>query len=181
MQGSEVVTEKKAVNVSDLCNMIEEQIKTYHFLEGGGEMGRLTREFNWSATTLGPVSAWPQSLRTIVDVILHSEVPMLLWWGDDLIQFYNDAYRPSLGENGKHPVALGQPGAECWPETWTFIKPLIDQVREGGATWHVDQLVPIYRNGKWKMCTGLSATALFVMRSDQLRVCWSSVMKPRKL
>lgn len=129
-------------------NMIEENSKTYQFLEGGGEMGRLTREFKWASTSVGPVSEWAQSLRTMVDVILHSQVPMLLWWGDDLIQFYNDAYRPSLGEPGKHPTALGQPGAECWPETWETVEPLIDRVRAGGSIWRVDQLIPINRNGR---------------------------------
>lgn len=74
---------------------------------------------------------------------------MFLWWGEELIQFYNDAYRPSLGNNGKHPKALGQRGEECWPEIWPIIKPLIDQVLAGGeSTWSEDQLIPIYRNGK---------------------------------
>ena len=74
---------------------------------------------------------------------------MFLWWGDDLIQFYNDAYRPSLGNAGKHPYALGQPGKDCWPEIWPVIQPLIDQVRMGGdSTWSEDQLIPIYRNGR---------------------------------
>lgn len=74
---------------------------------------------------------------------------MFIWWGDELIQFYNDAYRPSLGNNGKHPSALGQSGKDCWPEIWPVIYPLIKQVREGGdATWSEDQLIPIYRNGQ---------------------------------
>jgi len=74
---------------------------------------------------------------------------MFLWWGPQLIQFYNDAYRPSLGNNGKHPEALGQRGEDCWPEIWPIIKPLIDQVLDKGEpTWSVDQLIPIYRNGK---------------------------------
>lgn len=74
---------------------------------------------------------------------------MFLWWGEDLIQFYNDAYRPSLGNNGKHPLALGQKGEDCWPEIWPIIYPLIKQVRETAqATWSEDQLVPIFRNGK---------------------------------
>jgi len=73
---------------------------------------------------------------------------MFLWWGPQLIQFYNDAYRPSLGNNGKHPTALGQKGEDCWPEIWHVIKPLIDQVlQKGEPTWSVDQLIPIYRNG----------------------------------
>ncbi len=128
--------------------MLEANPKTLQFLAGGGEMGTLIREYNWASTPLGPINTWPQSLRTMVDVILHSEVPMFLWWGPQLIQFYNDAYRPSLGLHGKHPTALGQRGEECWPEIWPIIKPLIDRVREGGATWSEDQLIPIYRNGR---------------------------------
>lgn len=128
--------------------MLGAKLKTHQFLAGGGEMGALIRAYDWASTPLGPVEQWPQSLRTMVDVILHSHVPMFLWWGDDMIQFYNDAYRPSLGKEGKHPVALGQRGEECWPEIWPIIKPLIDQVREGGATWSEDQLIPIFRNGK---------------------------------
>jgi PAS domain S-box-containing protein len=128
--------------------MIKQQTATYHFLEGGGELGELTRSFDWSQTPIGPFEQWPQSLRTMLDVILHSEFPMLLWWGEELIQFYNDAYRSLLGVNGKHPAALGLKAEQCWPETWHVTKPLIDHVRKGGAIWTEDQLIPIYRNGK---------------------------------
>lgn len=128
--------------------MIEVKSKIYPFLEGGGELGSLTRKFDWASTPVGPVEEWPQSLRTMVDVILHSGVPMFLWWGEEMIQFYNDAYRPSLGNNGKHPGALGQRGVDCWPEIWPIIKPLIDRVNQGGSTWSENQLIPIYRNGK---------------------------------
>ncbi len=118
------------------------------FLSGGGEMGDRTRNYNWSETPIGDPDQWPQSLRTIVSIILNSKFPMFLWWGDELIQFYNDAYRPSLGNNGKHPTALGQRAGDCWPEIWPIIKPLIDQVRfSGEATWSEDELIPIYRNG----------------------------------
>ena len=112
-------------------------------------MGELTRNFNWSQTVIGSPGEWPQSLRTTVSNLLRSKFPMFLWWGPDMIQFYNDAYRPSLGNNGKHPYALGQNGKECWPEIWDIISPLHRQVQTTGeATWMEDQLVPIYRNGK---------------------------------
>ena len=112
-------------------------------------MGRLTREFPWSQTSTGPPDQWPETLRLTVAMILGSRFPMFLWWGDELIQFYNDAYRPSLGNEGKHPQALGQRGPECWPEIWDIIYPLIHQVRTTGeATWSEDQLIPIYRNGQ---------------------------------
>jgi signal transduction histidine kinase len=119
------------------------------FLKGGGEMGVLTRNFDWSKTTLGPIKQWGQSLRTIVAMILSSKSPMFLWWGEDLIQFYNDAYRPSLGNIGKHPLALGQKGKDCWTDIWDIIFPLIQQVlTTGEAIWSEDQLIPIYRDGK---------------------------------
>ncbi|GAB4028894.1 hypothetical protein GCM10028773_64070 [Spirosoma koreense] len=112
-------------------------------------MGQLTRRYDWVSSPLGTPNHWPVSLRAAVGIVLHSRFPMFLWWGADLIQFYNDAYRPSLGQLGKHPTALGQRGDACWPETWPVIKPLIDQVLAGGeATWSEDQLIPIYRNGR---------------------------------
>jgi PAS domain S-box-containing protein len=120
-----------------------------NYLKGGGEMGQLTRDFDWGKTVLGDPEDWSQSLLTTVSIILNSKFPMFLWWGDELIQFYNDAYRPSLGQNGKHPTALGQRGIDCWPEIWPVIKPLIDQVLETGeSTWSENQLIPIYRNNK---------------------------------
>jgi PAS domain S-box-containing protein len=121
----------------------------HYFLANGGEMGALTRAKDWSKTPVGAIESWPQSLRTTLGILLNSKFPMFLFWGPEHICFYNDAYRPSLGNDGKHPAILGQKGAEFWPEIWDFIKPLIDQVRnEGEATWHEDQFLPIYRNGK---------------------------------
>lgn len=117
------------------------------FLRGGGEMGELTRSFDWSLTSVGCVEKWPQSLLSIVSIILSSKFPMFLWWGNDLVQFYNDAYRPSLGIDGKHPKALGQKGKECWPEIWPVISPLITKVLTGESVWFEDQLIPICRNG----------------------------------
>jgi signal transduction histidine kinase len=113
---------------------------------GAGEMARLTRAFDWSRTPVGPIAQWSEALLIAVNMILASRNPMFLWWGDELIQFYNDGYRPSI-RSDKHPSALGQAGRECWPEIWSIIGPQIDAVmRHGEATWHQDQLVPIYRN-----------------------------------
>lgn len=119
------------------------------YLQGGGELGELIRSYDWERTPIGSFDKWPQSLRTTVSIILRSDFPMFLWWGDEMIQFYNDAYRPSLGNDGKHPQALGQRGIECWPEIWDIIYPLIEQVRQTGKSFFSeDQLVPICRNGQ---------------------------------
>jgi PAS domain S-box-containing protein len=111
-------------------------------------MAILTRNFDWNQTPIGRIEQWPDILLTTVNTLLATRQPMFLWWGRELIQFYNDAYRPSIGAD-KHPKALGQRGAECWPEIWPIIGPQIDAVmRHGESSWHEDQLVPIYRNGK---------------------------------
>jgi two-component system sensor histidine kinase VicK len=119
------------------------------FLNGGGEMGNLIQQYNWENTSVGSPDKWSPALHTAISIIINSKFPMFLWWGKDLIQFYNDAYRPSLGNEGKHPSALGQAGEDCWQEIWPIIKPLIDQVLAGGdSVWRENQLIPIYRNGK---------------------------------
>jgi signal transduction histidine kinase len=120
-----------------------------HVFAGGGEMGARCREIDWGATPLGPVETWSNSLRTTVSIILNSRHPMFLWWGPDLVQIYNDGYRPSLGEGGRHPRALGARGRDFWTDIWEIISPQIQGVMERGqATWHEDQLVAIERNGR---------------------------------
>ena len=119
------------------------------FLKGGGEMGQLIRCKDWQNTLLGNPENWPQSLRTTLGIVLSSKFPMFLWWGTELICFYNDAYRPILGVNRKNLSILGKPAKESFIEIWDIIKPLIDGVLAGEeATWSEDQLIPIYRNGK---------------------------------
>ena len=115
---------------------------------GTGEMADLVRAFDWSATALGPIESWHDPLLTCVNLLLSSRHPMFLWWGPDLIQFYNDAYRPSFGR-GKHPSALGQPARECWTEIWDDLDARINFVmRQGEATWYENQIVRILRNGR---------------------------------
>jgi signal transduction histidine kinase len=112
-------------------------------------MRALCRAFDWSSTPLGPSTSWPQSLRTTTAILLASRNPMFLWWGPELIQLYNDAYRPSFGAHGRHPRALGMRGRECWTDIWSVIGPQIEQVMTGGeSTWHEDQYIPIERNGR---------------------------------
>lgn len=118
------------------------------FLSGGGELGALIRAHDWASSPLGPPENWPRGLKTTIRLMLSSGHPMFIWWGPDLIQFYNDPYRGSLGAD-KHPHAVGQKGQDCWPEIWPIIGPQIEQVLSGqGSTWHENQLVPIIRNGK---------------------------------
>ena len=121
----------------------------HFFLNGNSACATLARSFDWASTPLGAPSQWPQSLRHTVATLLSSEFPMLLFWGTDHIQLYNDAFRKSLGQDGKHPLAMGQRAIDCWPEIWEFLAPVISEVREtGNSVSHEDLLLPIFRNGR---------------------------------
>lgn len=88
---------------------------------GGGDMGARMAEVDWGKTPLGPVESWPQNLKTCVRIVLTARQPMFVWWGDSLINLYNDAYISILG--GKHPEALGKPARQIWREIWDQIGP----------------------------------------------------------
>ena len=116
------------------------------WLAGGGEMGERMRRLDWSATSLGPLSAWPQSLRTAVSIMLGCQYPLLIWWGPRLTHFYNDAYIPVLGR--RHPEALGRPAPEVWSEAWPLVGPQADAVlSEGRSHWNEELLIVMTRNG----------------------------------
>ena len=119
---------------------------------GNSEMAVLMRSRNWSETPLGAPSNWSQSLKTVLSILLTSQHPIFLWWGKELIQFYNDAYRPILGTT-KHPIALGQRGRDCWQEIWDAIAPSIEAVMERGESTRIsDGLLLLDRHGYLEEC-----------------------------
>ncbi|WP_051768015.1 chemotaxis protein CheB [Amycolatopsis vancoresmycina] len=112
---------------------------------GTGEVATLARQVDWSRTPLGPVRQWPAQLVTLVRTVLDSPVGMCLLWGPDLLQFYNDAYRPVLGTG--HPAGLGRPDRECRPETWHRNEPRYRRALAGEAVSLKDSLHPVTRHG----------------------------------
>jgi signal transduction histidine kinase len=116
----------------------------HDWIAGGGDMGALVRSLDWSQTQLGPLQAWPQSLRTTVSTCLSSRFPILIWWGPDLVMIYNDALSRIIGN--KHPRAMGQRGAEGWWEVWHVLGPMLMSVlSEGASTWSENQRLDIER------------------------------------
>ena len=109
-------------------------------------MARKMRSFNWSTTPLGPVEAWPQSLKTSVNLILNSQHPMWIGWGPECTFLYNDAYLSVLGA-AKHPWALGRPAAEVWSEIWDVCGPLADKVFKKGEATFVHDVRLFMRRG----------------------------------
>lgn len=118
---------------------------------GGGEMGELMRSQNWSQTPFGPVEQWPQSLRSALSICLNSRFPIAIYWGDERLLLYNDAWRPIVGD--KHPWSLARPGQAVWPEIWDDIGPEFEQVfATGEGIFHSDELLAMYRFGYTEEC-----------------------------
>jgi signal transduction histidine kinase len=116
------------------------------FLAGGGEMGARMREMDWSQSPLGPADRWPQSLKTAVRIMLTSRQAMFVWWGAELINLYNDAYKAIVG--GRHPEALGMPAAQLWREIWDQVGPRAESaILKNEGTYDESLLLLMERNG----------------------------------
>ncbi len=118
---------------------------TIEWITENGEAATLARKLDWSKTCLGPVEGWPDSLRSTVNLVLACSFPMVLLWGEELVQIYNDAYAAIMGK--KHPAGMGLPTREVWPEVWEFNEPVYRRVLEGETLTFENQLFPITRQG----------------------------------
>jgi PAS domain S-box-containing protein len=118
----------------------------YPFLSAGGELASLIARFDWAATPLGPLDAWPQSLKTTVDLILRSHVPIVSLWGQDGIMIYNDAY--AIFAAGRHPQLLGSKVLEGWHEVADFNAHVLQVGLAGGTLSFQDQELVLHRNGQ---------------------------------
>ncbi len=113
---------------------------------GDSEMAQMMREHDWSETSLGPPETWPEALKVALRLLLTSRFEMWLGWGPDINFFYNDAYRPTLGN--KHPNALAVPTKALWAEIWDDVKDRLASVYETGqATWDRALLLLLERDG----------------------------------
>jgi PAS domain S-box-containing protein len=116
------------------------------FPADGGELATLIRQFDWTSTGLGPLSAWPQSLKTVTETLLRSPVPIVLLWGPDGIMIYNDAY--SVFAGGRHPQLLGSKVREGWAEVADFNDNVMKVGLSGGTLAYKDQELTLYRHGR---------------------------------
>lgn len=116
------------------------------FLKGGGEAGARMRAVDWTRTALGAPQFWPQSLKTIVRVMLDSRYAMWMLWGPERTFFCNDAYLPTVGL--RRDWVMGAPADKVWEEIWPEIGPRIQHVlRDGEATWDEGLLLFLERSG----------------------------------
>jgi signal transduction histidine kinase/ActR/RegA family two-component response regulator len=136
---------RQSLEFAVVCGMGVASEKT-EFLTGGGFMGALMRDRAWSGSPLGHPEQWTSSLKTTVGLVLRAEAQIVLFWGEEFVALYNDAYAPTIGD--KHPRALGRPAKENWTELWDDLEPLLQGVRDTGKTFSAkDRPFYIERHG----------------------------------
>ncbi len=114
---------------------------------GTGEMAHRTRAHDWGSTSLGPIASWSEALVCSINLMLSCRFPAVIFWGPELLQFYNDDYLPLMAE--KHPTSLGQAAQECWKEAWHIIGPqFMAAYIRGETTYKENVLVPVIRDGR---------------------------------
>ncbi|WP_258869780.1 sensor histidine kinase [Paracoccus thiocyanatus] len=120
-----------------------------HFLDGGGEMAQAIRAHDWTTSDLGTPDTWPSALKIALGMALNSKFPKSIVWGPGLTTFYNDAFRPILGDKGH---VLGRSFAEIWHEVWDQIGPIAERAYAGEATFIEDFPLVIDRYGYPEQC-----------------------------
>lgn len=126
-------------------------------LAAGGEMGALIRAYDWSGTTLGQPSDWPQALLSALSIMLHSRSQcMFIAWGPEQIFFCNDACRSTFNLDG--PRVLARPLTEVWSDIWSELSPAVAAALSGEPLWFKDRKLAIQRDGQptdiWCSCAG---------------------------
>jgi PAS domain S-box-containing protein len=115
------------------------------FLDAPGPVAALMRDHDWTRSPLGPPEGWPQSLRSVVSLLLRSKFPMFVAWGPTLGFLYNDPYAEILG--AKHPSAIGRPFQEIWSEIWEDVGPLARRAMAGEAIYTENLPLTMRRKG----------------------------------
>jgi PAS domain S-box-containing protein len=115
-------------------------------IHGENQMAEFIRAHDWSATPLGPIEDWSEALLLSANLMLSCAFPSIVFWGEELVQLYNDRIIPLLAE--RHPSGLGQTAKECWWDAWHIVGPNLQRVMEGETVFYENVIVPIIRDGR---------------------------------
>ncbi|KAF2796490.1 hypothetical protein K505DRAFT_373127 [Melanomma pulvis-pyrius CBS 109.77] len=107
---------------------------------------QFARSIDWASTPLGPIEYWKNDLRAMCNLIMASPHPAAMYWGDELVAIYNEAYIGLAGQ--KHPTLMGQSYKVAWAEIWDDVKDVFANARmTGQATMKDDDCLFMKRNG----------------------------------
>jgi signal transduction histidine kinase len=113
--------------------------------DGAGDMAALCRSYAWATTAIGCPDEWPAALRAAAALVLAAPTPMVLLWGEDATQIYNDSYRALMG--AKHPTVFGASVKNSWPEGWHLDWELYTKAWGGESVAVEDAVVSVGRAG----------------------------------
>ncbi|KAL8828700.1 MAG: hypothetical protein Q9170_006486 [Blastenia crenularia] len=107
---------------------------------------QFARSIDWAATKLGPIENWSPELRSMCNLIMASPHPAAMYWGEDLVAIYNEAYILLAGQ--KHPSLMGMSYRDAWQEIWDDVKDVFADARSTAqATMKDDDCLFIQRSG----------------------------------
>ena len=96
-------------------------------------MGALARNLIWTNSPAGDPDGWPPTLRTIVSLVLHSRSPMYLFWGNDFIQFFNDAYCDLFQLPELIHASFGRSARQDWGADFEELEKIFQSVFNGDS------------------------------------------------
>lgn len=108
-------------------------------------MARRHRDHTWQQTPLGPPVTWDPALKTLVPIMLDSNQPMFIVWGESRTLLYNDPYAQILGR--KHPDALGKDFLDVWREIRSELESIVTAAYRGQPVQMDDILLWMERHG----------------------------------
>jgi len=113
---------------------------------GAGQMQELCQSHAWNASSIGCPEDWGPGLRVAAALVLASPTPMVLLWGEDATQIYNDPFCALMG--AKHPSVFGTPVQHGWPEGWHLDWALYTRALRGESVLVEDTPVSVGRAGE---------------------------------
>jgi len=114
---------------------------------GLSKMAGEIKKFGWENTALGAISEWDDHLVVHANMMLSCPFPMMIWWGSELLQLYNDSCSDIISlQQSNIQKSLGQKANDFWSEAWDTISDRLKKLHHDPlAVFEEDQLVPIYR------------------------------------
>ena len=107
---------------------------------------QFVRAVDWASTSLGAIEDWTPPLRAMSNLVMASPHPAAMYWGDDYIAIYNEAYVQLAGQ--KHPGLMGCSYQVAWSEIWHLVKEVFASARTTGqATMKDDDCLFLRRSG----------------------------------
>lgn len=108
-------------------------------------MLRKTMELDWSATDLGPIDSWPETLKILARLVLTASMPLALLVGPSGTLIYNDAIMRIFAGIGS--AGLGRSVLDVLSSAAGFYRDVIASCAAGETRSFRDQVLKVERNG----------------------------------